>query len=101
VTSCRFNWTSVGVMTGASTKQVEVLVNLTLLFLLGQLAFGIKFARRSTHGVDSFKSFSLGFCSEWKLGCGVGFGVVNRIADAVEVDDFDGFCLYCCLRERS
>jgi hypothetical protein len=31
-------------MTGASTKQAEVLVDLTLLFLLGQLAFGIKFA---------------------------------------------------------
>jgi hypothetical protein len=32
-------------MTGASTKQAEVLVNLALLFLLGQLAFGIKFAQ--------------------------------------------------------
>jgi hypothetical protein len=31
-------------MTGASTEQAEVFVNLTLPFLLGQLAFGIKFA---------------------------------------------------------
>jgi hypothetical protein len=44
-TSCRFDWTGVGPMTGASTKQAEVLVDLTLPFLLGQLAFGIKFAR--------------------------------------------------------
>jgi hypothetical protein len=32
-------------MTGTSTKQAEILVDPTLLFLLGQLAFGIKFAR--------------------------------------------------------
>jgi hypothetical protein len=31
-------------MTGASTKQEEVLVNLMLPFLLDQLAFGVKFA---------------------------------------------------------
>jgi hypothetical protein len=43
MTSCGFNWTSVGPMTGASAEQAEVLVNLTLPFFLGQLAFGIKF----------------------------------------------------------
>jgi hypothetical protein len=31
-------------LTGSSAKQAEVLVDPTLLFLLGQLAFGIKFA---------------------------------------------------------
>jgi hypothetical protein len=31
-------------MTGASTKQAEALVDPMLLFLLGQFAFGIKFA---------------------------------------------------------
>jgi hypothetical protein len=31
-------------MTGASAEQAEVLVDLMLPFLLGQLAFGIKFA---------------------------------------------------------
>jgi hypothetical protein len=54
------------------------------------------FPERSTHGVDGFKSFGLGFCSEQKLECGVGLGVVIGTVDAVEVDDFDGFCLYCC-----
>jgi hypothetical protein len=45
VTSCGFDQTGVGPMTGASTKQAEVLVDTMLLFLLGQLAFGIKFAQ--------------------------------------------------------
>jgi hypothetical protein len=44
VTSYGFDWTSVSPMTGASAEQAEVLVNPMLLFLLGQLAFGIKFA---------------------------------------------------------
>jgi hypothetical protein len=56
---------------------------------------------RFTRRVDSFESFGLGFCSEWKLECGVGFGAVDGIADAAEVDEFDGFCLYCCSQERS
>jgi hypothetical protein len=56
---------------------------------------------RSTRGVVSFESFGFGFCSEQKSGRGVDFGVVDGTADAAEVDDFGGFCLYCCSRERS
>jgi hypothetical protein len=51
---------------------------------------------RSTCGVVGFEFFSFGFCSEWKSECGVDFRVVDRTADAAEVDDFGGFCLYCC-----
>jgi hypothetical protein len=56
---------------------------------------------RSTREVVGFESFGFGFCSEWKLERGVDFGVVDGIADAAEVDDFDGFYLYCCSQERS
>jgi hypothetical protein len=36
-----------------------------------------------------------------EIGTWIGFGVVDRLADAAEVDDFGVFCLYCCLQERS
>jgi hypothetical protein len=56
---------------------------------------------RSTRRVVGFESFGLGFCSERNLECGMDFGVVDRTADAAEVDDLGKFCLFCCSRERS
>jgi hypothetical protein len=88
-------------MTRASTKQAEVLVDLTLPFLLGQLALKSSLPERSTRGVNGFESFGLGFCSKWKSECGVDFRVVDGTADAVEVDHFDAFCPYFCSQERS
>jgi hypothetical protein len=80
-------------MTGASTKQAEVLVNPMLPV---SLPLESSLPKRSTHGVNGFESFGLGFCSKQKSEHGVGFGVVDRTVDAAEVDDFGGFCLYCC-----
>jgi hypothetical protein len=56
---------------------------------------------RSTCRVVGFESFGLGFCSKRNSERRMDFRVVDGTADAAEVDDSGGFCLFCCSQEHS